>query len=166
MARRSNSQTYLRPRSGNGRFRSALAEIQEQNACYQEQLIARERALLVRLAGLSPSRLAWYEDNDNVPAYGNTRLRVETLEPIAIQGDPDRLASRRHLLTPLSGPVPRRACGAAAGTGRRGRPRSSTRRAVRARGARTRERGGCPISFRDGTAPPLPSRTGNPPRRR
>jgi len=82
MARRSNSQTYLRPRSGNGRFRSALAEIQDQNACYQEQLIARERELLGRLAGLSPSRLAWYEDNDNVPAYGNTRQRVETLEQL------------------------------------------------------------------------------------
>ena len=80
MSRRTNSQTYLRNRAPNGRFESPLATILAQQALHREKELQRERDLIAELATLSPEKLAWYDDDTNVPPYGSTASRIIVLE--------------------------------------------------------------------------------------
>lgn len=84
MSRRSNSQTYLRNRTPNGRFESARAVILRQQEFFRErefqEELQRERDLIAQLAELSPAKLDWYADDANVPPYGPAADRIAVLE--------------------------------------------------------------------------------------
>lgn len=80
MSRRSNSQTYLRNRTPEGRFESDLSVIMRQQEYRRDRDLARERDLIDQLAALSPAKLDWYADDDNVPPYGPVAERIAVLE--------------------------------------------------------------------------------------
>lgn len=93
MSRRTNSQTYLRNRTPDGRYASALSVIRAQQAHHQETELARERTLILELEALSPEKLAWYEDDTNVPPYGPTADRLAILERLIEEAKCETLSS-------------------------------------------------------------------------